>query len=70
MKAVGSSLLLAIANGEVRLSAQRLNPLIDDSLGLASILLIRRNGGSGRGQPAMQPVAPPEPWPREVGSPA
>lgn len=49
MKAVGFSLLLAIANCEVRLSTQRLNPLVEDSLGFESILLIRRNGGSGGG---------------------
>ena len=41
MKAVAASLLLAVANVEVGLSAQRLNRLIDQGFGLAGIFLIR-----------------------------
>jgi len=46
MKTVGFPLLLAVANGEVCLSAQRLNALVEDSLSFVGILLTR---GGGRG---------------------
>jgi len=38
MKAVGSSLLLDITNGEPRLAPERLDSLLDDRLGLIGIL--------------------------------
>src|SRR5271166_5397606 len=49
VKTVAASLLLAVANGQVGLSAQRLNGLVDQGFGLAGIFLIRRNEGRRNG---------------------
>src|SRR5580700_11228418 len=49
MKTVNAALLLAVAKVEVILSAERLDCLLQDGLGFAGILLIRRNGRCGTG---------------------
>src|SRR5258708_39932744 len=47
VEAVAASLLLAIANGEVRLPAERLNSLFDHGLGLVGIFLVGGDCRSG-----------------------
>ena len=47
MKSKGASLLFAVANRKVDLSAERLNSLFDYGFGLAGIFLVRGHCGSG-----------------------
>ena len=54
METVPAPLLLAVANGEVGLSAQRLNSLIDQGFGLAGVFLVRRKHGCGLGRLRIQ----------------
>src|SRR5579864_6433714 len=52
MKAVTASLLLAVADGQINLPAQRLNSLLDDGFGFVGILhsfFIKRDRRGGRG---------------------
>src|ERR1700686_1002354 len=50
VEAVAASLLFAVANGEVGLSAQSPKSLLDDGFGLARIFLVGRDRGHGFGR--------------------